>query len=111
MSAPAFLAEKAARVDAALEACLATWENVPERLEEAVRYSLFAGGKRLRPALTLTTAELISGDDSPALPAAPAQGGPGAVPTPTPSQGPPPQSPGNPGRAPKPPHPNPDLLF
>ncbi|MCH7910510.1 MAG: polyprenyl synthetase family protein, partial [Candidatus Hydrogenedentes bacterium] len=70
MSAPAFLAEKAARVDAALEACLATWENVPERLEEAVRYSLFAGGKRLRPALTLATAELISGDDSPALPAA-----------------------------------------
>ena len=70
MSAPAFLAEKAARVDAALEACLATWENVPERLEETVRYTLFAGGKRLRPALTLATAELISGDDTSALPAA-----------------------------------------
>ena len=70
MSAPAFLAEKAARVDAALEACLATWANVPERLEEAVRYSLFAGGKRLRPALALTASEMISGDDTPALPAA-----------------------------------------
>ena len=70
MSAPAFLAEKAVRVDAALEACLATWENVPERLEEALRYSLFAGGKRLRPALALIASEMISGDDSPALPAA-----------------------------------------
>ncbi|MCH7813944.1 MAG: polyprenyl synthetase family protein, partial [Planctomycetes bacterium] len=33
-------------------------------------HSLFAGGKRLRPALALSTADLISGDDSPALPAA-----------------------------------------
>lgn len=70
MSAPAFLAEKAARVDAALEACLSTWEDVPTRLDEAIRYSLFAGGKRLRPALALCTAEIVSGDDSPALPAA-----------------------------------------
>lgn len=70
MSAPAFLAEKAARVNAALESCVATWENVPARLEEAIRHSLFAGGKRLRPALALSTAELVSGDDSPALPAA-----------------------------------------
>lgn len=33
-------------------------------------YSLFAGGKRLRPALALGAAELICGDDKPALPVA-----------------------------------------
>jgi len=43
---------------------------VPERLVDAVRYSLFAGGKRLRPALALGAAELVGGDDTPALPAA-----------------------------------------
>jgi geranylgeranyl diphosphate synthase type II len=37
---------------------------------EAVRYSLFAGGKRLRPALALGAAEVVSGDDSVALPVA-----------------------------------------
>jgi geranylgeranyl diphosphate synthase type II len=35
-----------------------------------MRYSLFAGGKRLRPALALGAAETVSGEDSPALPAA-----------------------------------------
>ncbi len=34
----------------------------PPRLEEAVRYSLFAGGKRLRPVLALTVVELLGRD-------------------------------------------------
>jgi geranylgeranyl diphosphate synthase type II len=33
-------------------------------------YSLFAGGKRLRPGLALGACELLCGDDTPALPAA-----------------------------------------
>jgi geranylgeranyl pyrophosphate synthase len=42
----------------------------PARLHEAMRYSVEAGGKRLRPVLVLATAELFSGDPVPALPAA-----------------------------------------
>jgi len=39
----------------------ADW-RVPARLSEAVRYSLDAGGKRLRPILTLAAAECVTGD-------------------------------------------------
>ncbi|RKD34564.1 polyprenyl synthetase family protein [Thermohalobacter berrensis] len=35
---------------------------------DSMRYSIFAGGKRLRPILTLKTCELISGDYKPAIP-------------------------------------------
>jgi geranylgeranyl diphosphate synthase type II len=45
-------------IDHALEKLLATPPNAPHAsLFEAARYSLFSGGKRLRPLLTLTTAE------------------------------------------------------
>ncbi len=42
----------------------------PERLEEAVNYSLLAGGKRLRPLLVLLSAEVCGGGPAAALPAA-----------------------------------------
>jgi len=42
----------------------------PERLHAAMRYSLEAGGKRLRPVLVLATAELFGVTDETALPAA-----------------------------------------
>ena len=58
-----FLKEKAAITEAALDAYLAAWHAVPATLRDAMRYSLFAGGKRLRPALTLGAAEIIGGDD------------------------------------------------
>jgi len=35
---------------------------VPERLRDAMRYSLFAGGKRLRPILALAAAEAVGGE-------------------------------------------------
>lgn len=70
MDAAAFLAEKSARTERALESYAARWAGGPRRLAEAMRYSLFAGGKRLRPALALGAAEIIAGDDTPALPAA-----------------------------------------
>ncbi len=65
-----YLEERARTTDVALEACLATWDGAPEGLREAIRYSLFAGGKRLRPALALGAAEVICGDSSAAMPAA-----------------------------------------
>ena len=70
MTAEAFLEAKKRRVEAALHAYVSTWGDVPEPLGEAMRYSLFAGGKRLRPALALGAAEVVCGDDAPALPAA-----------------------------------------
>lgn len=70
MNVSEFLDRKAKRTENALDEYLASWEGVPERLIEAVRYSLFAGGKRLRPALALGAADIIAGDDTPALPAA-----------------------------------------
>ncbi len=42
----------------------------PERLAEAVNYSLLAGGKRLRPLLVLLSAEVCGGSIEDALPAA-----------------------------------------
>jgi geranylgeranyl diphosphate synthase type II len=70
MTAEAFLRDKAARTEAALEVRLVTWLDAPPRLVAAIRYSLLGGGKRLRPALALGAAEIIAGDDAVALPAA-----------------------------------------
>ncbi|MFM1921488.1 MAG: hypothetical protein RLZZ303_3122 [Candidatus Hydrogenedentota bacterium] len=65
-----FLEAKAARTEAAMRDIVASWDGAPPRLVEAMAYSLFAGGKRLRPGLALGACEMLSGDDSPALPAA-----------------------------------------
>lgn len=70
MQAQQYLEEKARRTEQAMDAYIAGWGNSPEKLIEAIRYSLFAGAKRLRPALALGAAEIICGDDTPALPAA-----------------------------------------
>ena len=65
-----FLAEKAKKTERALAEYIDAWQGAPGVLLEAIRYSLFAGGKRLRPALALGAAEIVSGDDAVALPAA-----------------------------------------
>jgi len=46
-------------IDTALEATLPTPPTCPPLIAEAMRYSLFAGGKRLRPILTLAAAEAV----------------------------------------------------
>ena len=46
-------------VDAALERYLPVAPACPPRVSEAMRYSLFAGGKRLRPILALAAAEPV----------------------------------------------------
>jgi geranylgeranyl diphosphate synthase type II len=48
-------------VDAALQQFLPDAPACPPRVGEAMRYSLFAGGKRLRPVLALAAAEAIAG--------------------------------------------------
>jgi geranylgeranyl diphosphate synthase type II len=52
-----YLAERKALIDRTLEAFLPAGKNDPPVIFEAVRYSLFAGGKRLRPILCLAAAE------------------------------------------------------
>jgi geranylgeranyl pyrophosphate synthase len=55
----AFLEDARARVDDALERYLPRPPICPALISEAMRYSVFAGGKRLRPCLTLAAADAI----------------------------------------------------
>lgn len=63
-----YMAEKARRVDEALDRALPL--RRPERLLAAMRYSLLAPGKRVRPVLTLAACELVGGEESAAMPVA-----------------------------------------
>ena len=58
------------RVDRALNKFLPSAKTRPATLHEAMRYSVFAGGKRLRPLLCLEAAIACGGDDELAMPAA-----------------------------------------
>jgi geranylgeranyl diphosphate synthase type II len=58
------------KVDAALDRFLPSARTKPKTIHEAMRYSIFAGGKRLRPVICLATAEVISGRNDDALPLA-----------------------------------------
>jgi len=60
----------AAQTELALEKLLPPAATRPARIHEAMRYSLQAGGKRLRPALLLSAAELFGGGQHDPLPAA-----------------------------------------
>lgn len=67
MDFEAWVAERTKLVNLALdEACPADGT----RLRDAMRYSLLAGGKRIRPLLCLAAAEAVGGNASDALPAA-----------------------------------------
>jgi len=55
------------RIDATLERLLPTARSEPKKLHQAMRYSVFAGGKRLRPALCLLASESVSGRTAAAL--------------------------------------------
>ena len=57
----AYLTATRAEVDAALAAYLPAPPDTPAVVADAMRYSLFAGGKRLRPMLTLAAADAVSG--------------------------------------------------
>jgi geranylgeranyl diphosphate synthase type II len=60
-----YLEDRRARIDRTLEVYLPTVMTVPERLHEAMRYSLFAGGKRIRPILAIAAFEAVSGGKQP----------------------------------------------
>ena len=58
---PAVLGAMRQEVDAALDRALPPESAWPATIHRAVRYSLFAGGKRIRPALVIAAGEAVGG--------------------------------------------------
>lgn len=69
-AAEEYLRYASERVNRALEELLPPEEKIPPELHKAERYSIFAGGKRLRPALCLAAFEACGGKGDSVLPAA-----------------------------------------
>src|SRR5271156_5179215 len=67
MKLPEFFEEDRIAVDAALEKLLPAQETPPTSIHAAMRYSVLAGGKRIRPILCLETARVFDADVSAAL--------------------------------------------
>jgi geranylgeranyl diphosphate synthase, type II len=65
-----YLAARRAEVEAALSAWLPSPPDCPPVVADAMRYSVTAGGKRLRPILCLAAADAVGGRRELALPAA-----------------------------------------
>ena len=66
----AYLSSRSEAVNQALDKLLPPVTAKPQTIHKAMRYSLFAGGKRMRPALCLAAAEACGGHESAALPLA-----------------------------------------
>jgi len=66
----AYLSDRQKIVDEALQRYLPDENNVPHDLHNAMHYSVFAGGKRIRPILCLAALEACGGDMAPAMPVA-----------------------------------------
>jgi geranylgeranyl diphosphate synthase, type II len=67
---PAYLEAQAAAINRALDNFLPRENTKPVTIHKAMRYSLFAGGKRLRPVLCLAAAEACGGSAPEAMPLA-----------------------------------------
>ncbi|HEY6393031.1 MAG TPA: farnesyl diphosphate synthase [Bryobacteraceae bacterium] len=63
MTLAEYLASQQRRIDAALQHWVPSDSTPPKSIHKAMRYSLFAGGKRIRPVLCMAAAEAVS--DSP----------------------------------------------
>lgn len=70
MDLKSYLKKMQQLVDEALDKYLPRQNELPTSIHEAMRYSMFAGGKRLRPVLMLAACDAVDGDISKALPAA-----------------------------------------
>jgi geranylgeranyl diphosphate synthase type II len=65
-----YLEHKRQDVDRFLESAMPTEDAPPATLHKAMRYSLFAGGKRVRPILAVASCEAIAGSSPSILPVA-----------------------------------------
>ena len=70
MNLKAYLRSRQNEIDQALDCYLPKANTKPATLHKAMRYSIFAGGKRLRPILCLAAAEACGGKVIKALPLA-----------------------------------------
>jgi geranylgeranyl diphosphate synthase type II len=70
MNLKSYLVDRQKRIDHALDRFLPKESTRPATIHRAMRYSLFAGGKRLRPILTLAAAEACGGKMEQAMPLA-----------------------------------------
>ncbi len=62
-----YMEERRRITNAALDHCLPAESEPPQRLHQTMRYSIFGGGKRLRPILCMASAEVFCGRHEPAL--------------------------------------------
>jgi geranylgeranyl diphosphate synthase type II len=67
MKLPSFFEDDLQLVDAALQRLLPTGETPPKSIHAAMRYSVFAGGKRIRPILCLESARIFGSSVAAAL--------------------------------------------
>ncbi|HTP66468.1 MAG TPA: farnesyl diphosphate synthase [Geobacteraceae bacterium] len=65
-----YLKDRCQLVDEALARFLPPADELPVSVHKAMRYSVFAGGKRVRPILLLAACEAVGGSIEPAMPAA-----------------------------------------
>src|SRR5919202_1207208 len=65
-----YLEAKREDVDRFLETVIPSADVRPARLHESMRYSLFAGGKRIRPILAIAAAEAVGSASKAILPVA-----------------------------------------
>lgn len=70
MDLKSYLAERIAMVDKALDHWLPVEDILPASLHRSMRYSVFAGGKRIRPVLAIAACEAVGGEAEAALPVA-----------------------------------------
>lgn len=70
MDIETYLKLRKAQVDAALAAYLGQDQDYPPQLAEAMRYSVMAGGKRLRPILVMAGAAAVGGAEADVMPCA-----------------------------------------
>ena len=66
----AYLQDRRNIVEEALQRYLAPGGDIPAQIYKSVRYSVFAGGKRIRPVLCLAAVEAVGGNLAPAMPIA-----------------------------------------
>lgn len=67
MKLPAFFEDDRLEVDAALDRLLPADTAQPPSIHQAMRYSVFAGGKRIRPILCIETARIFDANVTPPL--------------------------------------------
>jgi geranylgeranyl diphosphate synthase, type II len=67
MTVPDFFNDNHSKIEAALERLLPSADAQPPTIHQAMRYSVFAGGKRIRPMLCLEASRIFSAEISAAL--------------------------------------------